>query len=138
VYKLLDLAIARHPTMAVYTIERMRLGESSNQTNRLLMDAYKSKKILHNRKAGRAMAQFFFEKETAPASISIDAYGHLLKLIHNEFTKIIHPKKPEATTQHLHTDHERKTCQQGHMPGRHTNPSSTRNRETSHTPRPTK
>jgi hypothetical protein len=34
---------------------------------------------------------FFFEKETAPASASIDAYGHLLKLNHNELTNIIHP-----------------------------------------------
>jgi hypothetical protein len=81
---------------------------------------------------------FFFKKETAPASASIDAYGHLLKLNHNELTKIIHPKNPKPPHNTYTPDHERKTCQQGLMPGRHTNPSSTRNQETSHTPKPTK
>jgi hypothetical protein len=81
---------------------------------------------------------FFSEKETAPASASIDAYGHLLKLNHNELTKIIHPKNPKPPHNTYTPDHERKICQHGLMPGRHTNPSCTRNREPSHTPRPTK
>jgi hypothetical protein len=80
----------------------------------------------------------FFEKEMAPASASIDAYDYLLKLIHNKLTKIIHLKNLKPPHNTYTPDYERKICQHGLMPGRHTNPSSTKNQETSHTPRPTK
>jgi hypothetical protein len=88
--------------------------------------------------AATVRSKIFFEKETAPASASIDVYGYLLKLNHNELTKIIYPKTPKPPHNTYTPDHERKTCQHGLIPGRHTNPSYTRNRETSHTPRLTK
>jgi hypothetical protein len=78
---------------------------------------------------------FFFQKGDGPASAALHRY---INLIHNELIKIIHPKNPKLPHNTYTPDHERKTCQQGLIPGRHTKPSCTRNRKTSHTPRPTK